>query len=235
VQLMEPMSRGGCVNFPAIEPRRLVAGLYSDAALELVKTHVVSVLDPWKHRSMDYPVHMALAEAGDLYATAAQFGYRLRWAESRHRMEKLVDDDVQLSLSDYISNLGPNELELASMYSKEAKAAMRLQTASLFGSLRHLWKCLLQTITDAGESISPYEAVTDAVKKGKVKSVILSVGDVRRLVMEGIAFGALLKDAEMYVDSIYRLPSRKSSTPVIVFGASVGFARRLPGFPIFGS
>ncbi|CAJ1336876.1 unnamed protein product [Effrenium voratum] len=122
----------------------------------------------------------------------------LAWAQSETRGD--------MSLKDYIQNFGPEELrQIRSLASAEAQAVMELQVSGLFGNLRVLKSRLLEALEGAENEQEATERLQQALAEGKVKSISISYDNLRRLILEAVAFGSALFDAEREVDSFYEL------------------------------
>merc|ERR1712136_638114 len=155
---------------------------------------------------------MPLFQAGQVYLLSLSFGYYLRRAEARFQLDKLAGgvwdesaDEVSrtTSLKEYISAFGPQDVQsLWSVSSLEAQMAMKEQISSLFGDLAAL---KVKLMTALGEVNTP---------------------DLRRLVLEAVAFGSLLNDAERQFDSVYELTPAVAKAP---FDDDMGEGRMLPG------
>jgi hypothetical protein len=176
--------------------------------LGFVKNHVMSIIGEWQHLVRDHPLHLSLFQVGLVYASSAQFGYSLRRMELRYRLDRLAGNPQAASRSfkEYVDSCSTNTLQqMMSGASAEAEAVLQQRVDGLFGSLREL----SEEIHDA---LGPLPADEDAVAQlragietGTVTSVRLTVGDLRRLALEGTAFGFQLGTSEAEVDSLYEL------------------------------
>jgi len=196
------------VAFGPVNLQSLSTHLHSEDALELVKEHTLSVIGEWTHLTRDFMLELALGQAAEVYLASALFGYALRQADARFRLERLLSPAFG-SLKDYAASFEPDEAERAmAINSLEAEAALDRHVQALFGDVRQLHQELLEAIgPEAAEAGAEQAeaALAQAVRRGDVASVRISVGDLRRLVLEGIAFGRLLADAEAQVDAVHKL------------------------------
>lgn len=229
VPLIRPLKGGGNVKFGMLDLKALTADVYSADALALVREHLFRIIGQEGDAAFMgglAVVQIALFQVGQVYAMSALFGYYLRRADSRYQLEKLAGGfgeqasslesatrdlfsqdagDVK-SLKDYISNFGPEEVQrVSSIASVEAQMAMELQVTALYGDLRILKEKLVEAL---GMSRSPEEAtrkLEQAIQNEEVESLRIKSDDLRRLVLEAVAFGALLNDSERQVDMHYEL------------------------------
>jgi len=110
------------------------------------------------------------------------------------------------SLKDYIQSFGPEELrQIRSLASAEAQAVMELQISALFGNLRILKSKLLKAIEGAETDEEATELLEKGLLSGAVESMSISYDNLRRLILEAVAFGSVLFDAEREADSTYDL------------------------------
>merc|ERR1711874_710823 len=172
-------------------------------------------------------VQISLFQASQVYAMSALFGYYLRQVDARYQLEKLAgslgawgDDsitgsefnpvaedkgDVQ-SLKDYITTFGPKEVQrMTAIASVEARLALERQVTALFGDLRVLKEKLLSALGAVSTNEEATKKLEQAIQENKLESLRITSDDLRRLVLEAVAYGALLKDSEKQVDMIYEL------------------------------
>lgn len=116
------------------------------------------------------------------------------------------DSRVDTSLKEYIQSFGPEELrQIRSLASAEAQAVMELQISALFGNLRVLKSKLLKAIEGAENDEEATELLEQGLVSGRVESISISYDNLRRLILEAVAFGSVLFDAEREADSTYEL------------------------------
>ena len=103
------------------------------------------------------------------------------------------------------------------------------QTGALFGSVEELAREMQSALEDGGEPITTpdqlMERVQDVVGGGKVKTVTLPVATQRRVVLEAVAFGSFLGDAESYVDAYdgrLLTPAPAAAPPGMIGGGGDG-------------
>ena len=114
--------------------------------------------------------------------------------------------DSKLTLKQYIQSFDASTLaETARVVSLEGVALAERQTGALFGSVETLAREMQRALEEGSEPItSPEELmrrVEDVVGGGKVATVTLPVATQRRVVLEAVAFGSFLRDAEAFVDA----------------------------------
>ena len=114
--------------------------------------------------------------------------------------------DGKLTLKQYIQSFDAATLaETAHVVSLEGVVLAERQTGALFGSVEALAREMQSALEEGGEPItSPEELmrrVEDIVGGGKVATVTLPVATQRRVVLEAVAFGSFLRDAETFVDA----------------------------------
>lgn len=123
------------------------------------------------------------------------------WTEGEARAD--------LSLKDYIEGFDPKQVSrIQRIASAEARAAMEAQVTGLFGDLRLQRASLLEAVGMVKSSKEASLKLQWLVATEKVASIRLTGGDLRRLVLEAVAFGALLCDSEKEADSVYELTQR---------------------------
>lgn len=130
--------------------------------------------------------------------------------------EEMQSDDIKiktnaseggkLTLKQYIQSFDAATLaETARVVSLEGVVLAERQTGALFGSVETLAREMQSALEEGGEPItSPEELmrrVEDVVGGGKVATVTLPVATQRRVVLEAVAFGSFLRDAEAFVDA----------------------------------
>jgi len=229
VPLIPSMKSGGNVAFGAVDLKGLTTDVYSKDALELVREHLFRIIGQQGSTSFMggmAVVQIALFQAGQVYAMSSLFGYYLRRVDARFQLEKLAgnfgawgdetpadaenpfaaDENSAKSLKDYISNFGPQEVQRMTMIaSVEAQMAMESQVTALFGDLRVLKEKLVNALGVVSSNEEATQKLEQAIQRNEVESLRIKSDDLRRLVLEAVAYGALLNDAEKQVDSIYEL------------------------------
>eukprot|EP00929_Paragymnodinium_shiwhaense_P019600 TRINITY_DN13309_c0_g1_i2.p1 TRINITY_DN13309_c0_g1~~TRINITY_DN13309_c0_g1_i2.p1 ORF type:complete len:474 (-),score=109.08 TRINITY_DN13309_c0_g1_i2:111-1532(-) len=121
---------------------------------------------------------------------------------------------AEMSLREYIGNFSTDDLRrIRAVASVEAKHTMEVQVSALFGDMRELKSRLLDAVGMVGSQKEAYQKLKQLVEWGEVESIRISKEDLRRLILEAVAFGTLMCDAEREVDSVYELTPRPGSGP----------------------
>eukprot|EP00445_Apocalathium_hangoei_P024861 CAMPEP_0203931880 /NCGR_PEP_ID=MMETSP0359-20131031/70376_1 /ASSEMBLY_ACC=CAM_ASM_000338 /TAXON_ID=268821 /ORGANISM="Scrippsiella Hangoei, Strain SHTV-5" /LENGTH=364 /DNA_ID=CAMNT_0050861275 /DNA_START=33 /DNA_END=1127 /DNA_ORIENTATION=- len=240
VPLIPSIKSGGNVKFGQLDLKGLTTDIYSQDALDLVREHLFRIIGQQGSTSFMgglAVVQIALFQVGQVYAMSALFGYYLRRVDARYQLEKLAgnfgawgetdaaeapnpfadDKEGAQSLKEYISNFGPQEVaRMTSIASAEAQMAMEHQVTALFGDLRILKEKLVNAlgmVTSQEEATRKLEA---AIQANEVESIRITSDDLRRLVLEAVAYGALLNDSEKQVDTIYELTPASSRVSALM-------------------
>jgi len=127
-------------------------------------------------------------------------------ASERSDDRRQFASEGKLTLKQYIQSFDAATLaETARVVSLEGVVLAERQTGALFGSVETLAREMQSALEEGGEPItSPEELmrrVEDVVGGGKVATVTLPVATQRRVVLEAVAFGSFLRDAEAFVDA----------------------------------
>lgn len=223
VPLIPPIGGSGAVRFGPLDLNVLTSDIYSADALEVVRDHLFQIVgQQGKHSFMEdlIGLQMALFQVGQVYAMSALFGYYLRRFDARFQLEKLgmrpdgldaegfsSDDSASAeTLKDYISKFGPEDMaRMTNVASLEAQLTMERQVSALFGDLRVLREKIVKAL---GVVESPDDArrkLERSIQSQEVESIRITSEDLRRLVLEAVAFGSFLVDCEKEVDSNYEL------------------------------
>lgn len=240
---IKPMKDGGWVSLGAlVNLKSLTSDIYSADALELVKEHlfkaVISQGKPGEPIEMNSEVYgMQLAQVGlftcaQIYAMSVLFGYFLRRMERRFSLEKMMssmslpefgESESKRTLKDYIKSFDPAQLQQEGVLTREAQLATEAQVAALFGDLKKLQAQLVEFVGPPDPLLSSDDVtkkIENAIQMGHVPSVKISMADLRRLVLEAVAFGALLKDSEGDVEAAsYELTMGKVMQQLEGFGS----------------
>jgi len=218
---------GDQANFgSAPKPGALTDAAHSPQALRVVQDHVGRSIPNLSGASPGQPMQILKFTCGQAYATSALFGYVLRRAERRFRLERSLFPDVEReasskqdadkALEDYLVSIGPGDFQ-DSMLSLEAQLATEAQVEALFGDLVELKAAILETLKAAPPGEDPNRYLQEASTRGDIATLRLTVGDFRRLLLEAIAFGALLCDVEARAQEGYGL-TPAASTRLDKFG-----------------
>lgn len=241
VPLIPPLKAGGDIKFGAIDLKGLTSDIYSKDALELVREHLFHIIGQRGSTSFGTGtavVQISLFQAGQVYGMSALFGYYLRRVDARYQLEKLAgnfgawgeeapkeeespfatDKEGFDSLQGYINSFGPDEVQrMTTIASVEAQMAMESQVAALFGDLRTLKEKLMEVLGMVSSNEEATRKLEEAIQNNEVESLRITSDDLRRLVLEAVAYGSLLNDSEKQIDSFYELTP--SSRPM---GAIMG-------------
>jgi hypothetical protein len=108
----------------------------------------------------------------------------------------------KLTLKQYVQTFNGEILaKTARIVSLEGVALAERQTGALFGSLEELQKELMEAVGD--NATTPEELmqrVQEVVANNDVETLTLPYAAQRRLVLEAVAFGSFLRDAESQVE-----------------------------------
>lgn len=108
---------------------------------------------------------------------------------------------------------------------------MELQVSALFGDLRALKFKLLQAVGMVASNEEATRKLQQAVEEKRVTSIRITTEDLRRLVLEAVAFGALLYESEKQVDRLFPLTPSSGRRMNALAGEDDGMdgVRMLPG------
>mmetsp|Transcript_80348 Transcript_80348/g.145040 ORF Transcript_80348/g.145040 Transcript_80348/m.145040 type:complete len:440 (-) Transcript_80348:311-1630(-) len=206
--------------FGNAELRRLATSLYSEDAVDIVREHVMDIIGRWDHLVRDHPLQLALFQVGQVYWMSALFGYALRKADTRYRLERLASKGVVKVLRDYISPFEPSKaLIVASAMSAEAQLSLEQQVTGLYGDLGRLQQQLVEAV---GPHLGIDEAASklrESISSGEVESGTLTISGLRRATLEGVAYGYLLNKAETKVDPSYEFTPGPGDSEFMYLGA----------------
>jgi len=227
--LVDSMQSGGVVSFGKNVKLEGLYDIYSKDALELVREHLFQIIGQNSDMAMSV-VQIALFQAGQVYAMSVLFGYYVRRVDARYQLEKLLNSNLSDGDGDglkfYVSNFGPDEMtKMTKIASAEAQLAMERQVSALFGDLRDLKEKLLEAVGMVASNQEASMKLQEAIENQEVQSMRITSSDLKRMVLEAVAFGALLYDSEKQVDGLYELtPSGRTDT---LGGDDIG-SRMLP-------
>lgn len=237
VPMVPSLKTGGDALFGAIDSEAFTTEVHTEGATKLIMQRLFDTFGP---KILAAPatdasrevVKIALLEAARTYSEFCVVGYSLRSANRRFQLHKIMGNVVAQgeldsenranafaengrtthSLKHYMSSIGPDELDrMSKIDSVEARSALELQVAALFGDLSALtdeYHNALRVGTQEGH----HHDLGQAIEDGEVQSIRLTTEDLARLMLEAAAFGALLNDAEKQISSIYELtPLRKKA------------------------
>jgi len=139
--------------------------------------------------------------------------FESHWTEEEDDMDlKLAtdgrtveDESQQISLKEYVEKFDSKTLvQSASLMSQEAAMLLQEYQYALFGNIRDLQHEMAVAIgpSEGGPAPSADEImrrIGTAVQQDRVQTVIVTFADQRRLVLEAVAMGGFLREAEDYV------------------------------------
>lgn len=217
----------GRVDFWPMQEKKLES-VHSPEALEMIQSHLSLVLGERLVGPLSAIVEISKIKLGKLYAASIMYGYFLKRVDQRFQLERTMNtlpdgftpdaapanqlwdpdslirmppdggsdsdggsymnngDDKSYRLRSYVMYLDAETLQrYATIRSKEAISLIENQTQALFGrpDIR---------ITDDGS----IDASNDEV-------IALTFSGLTMLVLEAVAFGSFLWDAETYIESNY--------------------------------
>ncbi|CAL1376218.1 unnamed protein product [Linum trigynum] len=218
----------GRVDFWPNQEQKLES-VHSAEAFEMIQSHLSLVLGDRSVGPLDTIIQISKIKLGKLYAASIMYGYFLRrvderfqlertmntlpqgYDENRARYEELrsstkglwdpdsliemmpddggdnVDDGTSYRLRSYVMYLDAETLQrYATMRSKEAVSLIEKQTQALFG------RPDIRIAEDGSLDTSNDEVAS------------LTFSGLTMLVLEAVAFGSFLWDAESYVESKYQ-------------------------------
>jgi len=225
------LRRDGLAEFESLDPKRLI-GPHSPDALQVIKEHVMALIGPWDHLDREFPLRLSTYQASQAYVVSALLGFYLRRVDLRYQLEKMVGSFEAVrsqlpsiadeghdgtrsrmaatmdggALGRYIASFGHAEMQQTTVpASREAQRALELQVFGLFGDVYDLKHAQQTALSGASNQEEAAEQLRLAVATGKVPAVDMTVSGLRRLVLEGVAFGSLLSAAEKQVSEVYEL------------------------------
>lgn len=225
---VQSMKNGGYFRFGNWNPALLTNRVHSPLVVEAVKEHITASIVTDGSRG---PVRLPLFSIGQAYAMSVLFGYVLHRAEERFNLEILLENSCTKlleeaggpgrALQQYIEEfIGPGTFQ-DTMATQESQIAATIQVNSLFGDLRQLRTGILTAVNleQAGPPNKEWlqQRLGDAMKEGSVAYLQMSIGDVHRLLLEAVAFGAFLHGAEGLFSGLYE-PSLVIETRLDEFG-----------------
>lgn len=229
-KISETSDPTGSVGFWPNQEQKLES-VHSPDAFEMIISHIAIVLGERAVGPLDSIVQMSKVKLGKLYAASIMYGYFLKRVDERYQLERTMskppesfqistnpdepaaprqlwdpdslieiysedgdregfaDSDIKSErLRSYVMYLDAETLQrYATLRSKEAVTVIEKQTQSLFGR---------PDIKVSGDG-------TLGVSNDEVLSVTYS--GLTMLVLEAVAFGSFLWEAESYVESKYHI------------------------------
>eukprot|EP00929_Paragymnodinium_shiwhaense_P050233 TRINITY_DN25304_c0_g1_i1.p1 TRINITY_DN25304_c0_g1~~TRINITY_DN25304_c0_g1_i1.p1 ORF type:complete len:446 (-),score=75.98 TRINITY_DN25304_c0_g1_i1:211-1548(-) len=201
--LISSLRRGGYIRFDVLEPCALTSCVHSPAALKAVEEHVAKSFN-FEMVPREQVLQIPLVTVGQAYAMSSLFGYVLRRAERRYRLEQAMGGGSEKSLQDYLSSYGPGKWQ-DKVNTVEAQLLSESQVQALFGDL----PALKQQVADVLRAANPtddravQEEYRQAVTRGDIPSVSFYPADFRHLLLEACAFGAITNEVEHQVPTLF--------------------------------
>lgn len=199
------------------EPRRgaLTESLHSPQVLRVVMAHLQKSLPQAADMRSDQTMLFLQFPSSQAYAMSVIYGYVIRRTERRFNLERSflpeseagTETDGDKTLGDYLDSM-PLDFQ-GSMLSLEAQLAMEAQVEALFGDLAKSKSLMIETLKSAPRGEDPIAYLQKVSMEGKYPAHMLTKGDFHRLLLEAIAFGVFLCEAEA------RAQAMSSLTPAI--------------------
>lgn len=218
--LVPSLRAGGYVKVGKEVPyKTLTTDIHTPEAMQMLrdvvaKTVISSTGMPFELDG-NSPVQMPMVAAGQLYATTALFGHFLRRADAKFRLERSMGmlaagaNGKSQSLEEYVQSYAPEQLTSMGLISSvEAQEALELHVTGIFGDLLRLRDDFIAAagVGDILESRADLEGrLQKAIDSGKVPVLRFGVGDLRRMLLEAVAFGAFLGDLGNQIEGVYEL------------------------------
>jgi len=223
--LVPTMKQGGYAHVVTSESAALSSEVFSREALELMRSTLAKSMVsagglPWDMES-SLPVQMPLVSAGQLYATSMFFGHFLRQVDTRYQLEKRLGmlagggDSGGQTLEQYVKKFDQEELaNMGKIGVLEAQLVTEINVQGLFGDLQQL-KNTLMTVLQQGDVLDNQQAVEQrlqsAIRENKVPVLRFQTGELKRVLLEAVVFGGLLRDLMGELEGVYDLtPSEHS-------------------------
>ncbi|KAJ1272571.1 hypothetical protein BS78_06G212700 [Paspalum vaginatum] len=201
--------------------------IHSSDAFEMIQNHLNLIMGEKIAAPLDTVVEISNLNLGKLYAASIMYGYFLKRVDERFQLEKtmktlppnpkqqivfenlkpspfwdmeslvqITPDGEEISLDDkesnpnklrsYVSQLDADTLQrYATIRSKEAVSLIEKQTQALFG------RPDIKVLDDG------------SVNANDGKTITITFTELNHLVLEAVAFGSFLWEAESYVESKY--------------------------------
>lgn len=197
--------------------------VHEPEVLEMVREHLANILR-WTGKSETVVnwtmLKIKKLQLGRFYAASIMYGYFLKSVRLRHRLDLSLPSSCAPLPSfhelheDNLVPLGISvEMESSFSYTASGKGgkAEKLRGYMMGFDSKTLQICAKLRSQEATNLIENHSWAIFGDPKGKKvatdndEMVAVSVSGLKRLVLEAVAFGSFLWDAEGHVDSIYRL------------------------------
>lgn len=203
--------------------------IHSLEALEMVREHLTAVLG-WKAGS-SVSVNWSTTKVqrlhlSQIYEASIMYGYFLKSASLRFRLEHNLPQAYQnLPFGSWVPPLGcgtygvenafhgqmviPRSTTLSQVSSRTGKKEVKLKCYVIGFDPQTREECAKLKSEEAVDLIKKHCAAlfaSDNTENGKL--ILTSLSSLKRLVLEAVAFGCFLWDAEHCVNGIYKLKDR---------------------------
>lgn len=193
-----------------------------------------------RRADLRYQLERALRSSSSASASASRAGGRASDPRPAPAEERACDLS---SLAAYVGGLGPEEAnDVAAVASWEAEEVLERHVGAIFGDMRKLQSELLEALritprehASLDEDASVKERLQQAIAERRVASIQLSVSDLRRVALEGCAFGTLLSAAEAETDSAYDLSAAPDHFASTFVSGDLDAGLTFSAFKMFGS
>mmetsp|Transcript_58137 Transcript_58137/g.112152 ORF Transcript_58137/g.112152 Transcript_58137/m.112152 type:complete len:378 (-) Transcript_58137:58-1191(-) len=202
VSLWQPLQANGRVQLVPAPIDSLTTAVHSATALKAVEDHVANSFS-FVGALPGQLIQIPSFSIGQAYAMSVLFGYVLRRGEQHLKLEQMMGGSHNVdmhgsALLQYIEKaIGPGDFQ-DKMTSVEAQEVTKAQVSALFGDLQLLREATVRALQNSPD-------IHAAVQRGEVSSLSMTVAEVRQLLLEATAFGALLHETEDEVRNVYEL------------------------------
>lgn len=190
--------------------------IHSPKMFELVKEHLSKILTTPRHQEgkcnnqdkMKFSTaQISKLQLGRLYASSIMCGYFLVAASLRHKLENRIFSQVNEEDHPYAylaSSLSPG-LNILMKKPKDLKGYVMGFDCNAFKLCSKLRSQAVATIIEEHSlAIFGDGDMNNLISNDGM--ILVSFSGLRRMMLEAVAFGTFLWNAEDFVDSIYRLP-----------------------------
>ncbi|KAK6940484.1 Protein of unknown function DUF760 [Dillenia turbinata] len=205
--------------------------IHSFEVLEMIREHLTTAVG-WNEKSNVTKnwatTQIGRVRLGQVYIASILYGYFLKSASLRHHMELTLDqsqNDLSLGNGRHLPypelfpcglknfELGqierPCSLSLSQVPSRQEKKREKLKCYVMRFDPETLQRCAKLKSKEALNVIEKHSlALFGDEKTGSLKTddmILTSISSLKRLVLEAIAFGSFLWEAEEYTDSVFKL------------------------------
>lgn len=152
---------------------------------------------------------MPVVSVGQLYVIAMLFGHLLRKVDSKYQLEKSFGMAAS-GLAQYVDKFDPGELEdMGRFGSLEAQLAAELHVRGVFGNLAEHREELMRIVAQ-GDPLESKEDTQERLRRALSGTMLrFQSGELRRLLLEAVAFGGFLGDVNSQVGAVCDLTPTK--------------------------